>query len=179
MPSRKNLKLTGVGLAVWGLAAMAFAADSDNSCPMGPALVKDMLHENLSIWERAADCQWRLIADDVGAQAITQFQDVARDNGLGGGLRTFARNGDFRLYVEGMSAMGLGATNAYLDKQPLAGTWRESSRGKSPDSTLLFAVGEVSLTKGGRYQYAQVWQFDQKVANWGMRMLVLRPMGNK
>jgi hypothetical protein len=176
MPSRINLKVWGTTVAVVALATGAFAADTDRSCPMGPALVKDMVHENMSIWEQAADCEWQPIADDVGAQAISQFQDVARDNGLGGGLRTFARNGDFRLYLEGMSAMGLDAANASLDRQPLAGTWRESSRGKSPDSTLLFAIGEISLTRGGHYQYAQVWQFDPKVANWGMRMLLLRKL---
>jgi hypothetical protein len=179
MPSRRNLTLTVGGLAVWGLATAAFAADLGTGCPMGPALVKDMVQENLSVWEQAAECKWPPIADDLGARAIGQFQDAARDNGFGGGLRTFARNGDFRLYVEGMNAMGLGAANAYLDKKSPVGTWRESSRGRSPDSTLLFATGELSLTKGGRYEYAQVWQFDQKVANWGMRMLLLRAAADK
>lgn len=153
--TRLALMVAALAMASWGTGASA-------RCPPGDGPLLGI-----------TDCDWRSIADPAGDAAISQFQDVARDNGLAGGLRTFARNGDFRLYLEGGSAMELGVANKYLDRRPWAGTWQESARGSSPDSTLLYAVGEVALAKGDVYQYAQVWQFDPKVANWGMKLLLL------
>jgi hypothetical protein len=191
MPSRKVLGLIGFVLVAAGLLSAARApatgAEPGTGCPAGPSQIQAMVQsdpafeqdENSGIWARAGDCGWQPVSDGAGGRAISQFQDVARDNGLGGALRTFARNDDFRLYIDAMSAMGLGPANSYLDKQPFAGTWREISRGGSADATLLYAVGELSLPKGHVYQYAQVWQFDPKVANWGVRLLLLRPLAGK
>jgi hypothetical protein len=170
-----------------GLAATVSGAQISPGCPAGPALLEDMLQsdsmplkdEYAELWRRAVVCGGRSIADTAGNVALTQFQDIARDNGLAGGLRTFARVSDFRLVLEGVHAMDMGEADQYLKRSAWAGTWRESSRGSSADGTLLYAVGEVALAKGRTYEYGQVWQFDAKVANWGIRLLMLRPLEKK
>ena len=187
MPSRKNLVIAGFAIAAIRSAAAAFGAEFVASCPVGSTLVQGLLEsdrslerdENLRLWEQAADCEWHAISEEAGDRAISQFHDVAHDNGLAGGLRTFARNGDFRLYVQDIKPMPLAQANTYLNRQPLLGTWRDSARGRSADSTSLFAVGEVSLHNGANYRYAEVWQFDPKVANWGVRLLLLMPSAKK
>jgi hypothetical protein len=131
--------------------------------------------ENAAYWQRASESDWQSIEDAAGDAALSQFQVVARDNGLAGGLRTFARNGDFRLYVEDPPTLDLSAADKYLKRRAWAGAWQETARGSSPDSVLLFAVGCVTFSKGHPSRYAQVWQFDPKVANWGIRMLLLTP----
>jgi hypothetical protein len=134
-----------------------------------------MRGENAAYWQRASDFNWVPISDTAGDAALTQFQVVARDNGLAGGLRTFARNVDFRLYFIDPPALDLNEADKYLQRRSWAGTWLETARGSTPDSTLLIAVGSVTLARGQPSRYAQVWQFDPKVANWGLRMLLLTP----
>jgi hypothetical protein len=185
MASRKYFKLLGNAVMLMGLTAGGHAAET--SCAAGSSLTTGLLQslqafapdENAAIWRSAFECDWRPITDEAGNRAVSQFEDAARDNGLSGGLRTFARNGDFRLYLEGMKAMSLGPANRYLDSHDLEGTWVDSARGVSADSSLLFAVGGVSLSYGRRYQYVEVWQFDPKVANWGVKTLLLRPVPQK
>jgi hypothetical protein len=188
MLSRKDPGRLSVPRLAVGVALVIAGNDAGARCALsGPAQIEDMTQaertlirdENFEVWVQAGGCDWHPVSDGAAGQAITQFRDVARDNGLGGGLRTFARNGNFRLYIDGMNAMELDAANRFLDKTPFAGTWRETARGGSPDATLLFAVGELALPKGRLYQYAQVWQFDPRTANWGMRLMLLRPMANR
>ena len=131
--------------------------------------------ENGAYWQRASESDWQPIGDAAGDDALSQFQLVARDNGLAAGLRTFARNGDFRLYFVDSPALDLSEADKYLARRSWAGVWQETARGSSADSALLFAVGGVTLARGHPSRYAQVWQFDPKVANWGIRMLLLTP----
>jgi hypothetical protein len=185
MTSRKYFKLLGSTVLLMGMTVSGYAAVT--SCAPGSSLIADLLQsqqgfapdENAAIWRSAFECDWRPITDVAGNRAVSQFEDAARDNGLSGGLRTFARNGDFRLYLEGVKAMSLEPANRYLDHHDLKGTWADSARGVSADSNLLFAVGEVSLSHGRRYQYLEAWQFDPKVANWGVKTLLLRPVPQK
>jgi hypothetical protein len=185
MAGRKFFKLLGSTVMLTGMTVSGYAAVT--SCAAGSSLIADLLQsqqgfaadENAAIWRSAFECDWRPITDAAGSRAVSQFEDAARDNGLSGGLRTFARNEDFRLYLEGLKAMSLGPANRYLDHHDLEGTWVDNARGVSADSNLLFAVGEVSLSHGRRYQYLEVWQFDPKVANWGIRTLLLRPVPQK
>lgn len=135
--------------------------------------------ENADYWQRASESDWRPIAQVAGDAALSQFQVVARDNGLAAGLRTFARNGDFRLYFADPPAMDLSEADKYLDRRSWAGVWQETARGSSADSVLLLAVGSVTLARGHPSRYAQVWQFDPKVANWGIRMLLLIPASGR
>jgi hypothetical protein len=182
MVSRKCFKVLGNTLMWMGLTVAAQATETN--CAAGSSLLTALLQsqqafatdENADLWHTAFECHWRPIADAAGNRAISQFEDAARDNGLTGGLRTFARNGDFRLYLQGMGEMALGRANRYLDHHDMEGAWLDSARGSSADSSVLFAIGEVSLSRGRRYQYVEVWQFDPKVANWGVKMLLLRPV---
>jgi hypothetical protein len=134
-----------------------------------------MRGENGAFWQRASESDWQPIGDAAGELALSQFQVVVRDNGLASGLRTFARNGDFRLYFMDPPALNLSEADKYLERRSWAGEWQEIARGRSADSALLLAVGAVTLARSHPSRYAQVWQFDPKVANWGIRMLLLIP----
>jgi len=37
-------------------------------------------------------------------------------------------------------------------------------------------VGEFGATNKTAYAYVQVWQYDSKIANWGLRILLLSPL---
>jgi hypothetical protein len=179
MPRGKKSRVLGAALLAFNLATAAHAAEADSPCPAGPALMRELLQQNASIWRSAADCDWRPITEPAADSAISQFEQVARDNGVAAGLRTFARTRDFQLYEGEPSPIALGEANKYLDRQDLVGVWTDTGRGRSADSSLLFAAGEVLLPKGRRYQYAQVWQYDPKTANWGVRLLIIRPVAKK
>ena len=185
MASRKYFNLLRNAVVLMGLAVSAHAVET--SCAAGSSLITGLLQsqqifapdENAAIWRNAFACDWRPITDEAGNRAVSQFENTAHDNGLTGGLRTFARNGDFRLYLEGMKAMRLGPADRYLDSHDMEGTWTDGARGVSADSSFIFVAGEVSLSHGRGYQYLAVWQFDPKVANWGVKMLLLRPVPQK
>ncbi len=116
-------------------------------------------------------------ADAVG-RATRDFQDTAADDGFPSGLRTYARNGDFRFYAEGEAPMGLAAATVYLSTHKIDGAWQETARGRSADSSLAYSVGELAAAAANKaaYAYVEVWQYDPKVANWGLRILLLRPI---
>jgi hypothetical protein len=51
------------------------------------------------------------------------------------------------------------------------------ARGRSADSTLLYSVGEVTdRNKRSTHAYVQIWQYDPKVAIWGLRVLLVNPL---
>jgi ketosteroid isomerase-like protein len=118
----------------------------------------------------------RLTVDAVG-RAINDFQLAAQQNGLAAGLRTFARNGDFWLYTEGSPPMAIGAAEPYLDKHSMTGSWRETARDGSADSTLVYTLGELTDANHRiSHAYVQIWQYDPRVANWGLRVLLVSPL---
>jgi hypothetical protein len=117
-----------------------------------------------------------LIAEDAPGHALSDFQNVARQDDVAAGLRTYARTADFRYYTDGQVPMALGAANRYLTARALRGVWQESVRGRSADASL--AYGEGMLTeedRAGSHTYLQVWQYDPRVANWGLRILLINP----
>jgi len=60
----------------------------------------------------------------------------------------------------------------------IKGVWGEVARDRSTDSTLLYGVG--LLTDGDKHNtshaYVQIWQYDAKVANWGLRVLLVKKL---
>jgi hypothetical protein len=164
MPNGKTSRALGIALLALNLGTAAHGADADQSCPFGAEVMREL---------RQSDCDWQPITQPAGDSAISQFEQVARDNGLAAGLRTFARTHDFLLYGVEAGPMALGAADKYLDGHDVLGVWIDAARGRSADSSLLFSAGEVLLPKGRRVKYVQVWQFDPKTANWGVRLLMI------
>jgi ketosteroid isomerase-like protein len=117
----------------------------------------------------------RLIAADAPNHAVSDFQAGAEKAGFAAALRTYARNGDFRFYTDDRPPMdGVPAASNYLGAHPIAGAWNEVARGRAADSTLLYTVGELVDAHGqSTHSYVQIWQYDPKVANWGLRILLL------
>jgi hypothetical protein len=116
-------------------------------------------------------------ATDDAADAIKDFQDTAQQDGLAAALRTYGRNSNFAFFTDGQAPIGIRAANQYFRVHPVEGEWKEDARGRSADSTLVYSLGE--LTDGsmrGTYAYVQIWQFDPKVANLGLRLLLINPL---
>jgi ketosteroid isomerase-like protein len=119
----------------------------------------------------------KLIAGDAVSRAISDFQDTARKDGFAAGLRTYARTADFRLYTDGEAPMGVSAANRYMIGHTMAGAWKEDARGRSADSTLGYSVGELSdAHQHSSHAYVQIWQYDPRVASWGLRVLLINPL---
>jgi ketosteroid isomerase-like protein len=119
----------------------------------------------------------KLVAEDAVSRAISDFEDTSRQDGFAAGLRTYARTLDFRLYTDGEAPMGVSAANRYLTAHTVVGTYQEDARGRSADSTLAYSVGELrDAQQRSRHAYAQIWQFDPRVANWGLRVLLINPL---
>ena len=112
-------------------------------------------------------------------QARRDFERTAQQDGLAAGLRTYARDGDFRFYVEGEAPKGAGAANQYLADRAVA-SWSEDARGRSADATLAYSIGHFADAKpSGQHAYLQIWQYDPKVANWGLRIFLMTPIDAK
>jgi ketosteroid isomerase-like protein len=119
----------------------------------------------------------KLIASDAIGHAIADFEGTASQNGLAAGLRTYARDFDFQFYTDGEAPMGLGAAHRSVTGYKLSGDWREAARGRSADSTLAYSVGEIKDAKRrSSHAYAEIWEYDPKVANWGLRILLINPL---
>jgi len=70
--------------------------------------------------------------------------------------------------------MGVAAASDYLVTHPVSGAFKEVARGKAADSTLLYTVGELADSHGqSTHSYVQIWQYDPRVANWGLRILLI------
>jgi len=117
-----------------------------------------------------------LVAADAVGRAILDFQVTAAGDGLPAGLRTYARTMDFRFLAEGEAPLGLAAAVAYLSDHPIHGAWTEQARGRAADSSLAYSVGEFGEANKTAYAYVQIWQYDPKIANWGLRILLLSPL---
>jgi hypothetical protein len=117
-----------------------------------------------------------LVSQDAVDKAIGDFERTAQQDGIAAGLRTYGRDGDFRFYIEGAAPMNAGAASERLKGGSLIGSWSESARGKSMDATLAFRVGQFTdIKQGVRHSYVQIWQYDPKVANWGLRLFLQSP----
>jgi hypothetical protein len=117
-----------------------------------------------------------LIAEDAAGGAMLDFQRTVGQDGIAAGLRTYARTTEFLLYTDGSLPMGLAAANQRLTEHPILGDWQEAARGRSTDSTLGYSVGIFNGARRQRYAYVQIWQYAPRVANWGLRILLLNPL---
>jgi hypothetical protein len=108
-------------------------------------------------------------------QSIDEFRIVARVDGLKAALRTYSLNSGLRFYMDGQEPMdGPVPVLRYLSSHIIAGNWQEYTQRSSVDSTLTYSVGEILNEQGvGSHAYIQVWVYDAKVANWGLRLLLL------
>ena len=118
----------------------------------------------------------KLATGDTVDRAIGDFQRTAQQDDLAAGFRTYARDHDFRFYLEGEAPMGADAAAAKLKPGSAIASWSENVRGHSADGSLAYAVGEFTdVKKHGRHSYLQIWQYDPKVANWGLRIFLESP----
>ena len=73
--------------------------------------------------------------------------------------------------------MGLAAANQHLTGQTLLAAWKEDANGRSSDSTIAYSVGVLADSQQrSSHAYVQLWQYDPRVANWGLRILLLNPL---
>jgi hypothetical protein len=130
-----------------------------------------------TLWSESAAPPAKFIANDSLGKAMHDFQNTAQQDGLSAGLRTYARNSDFRFYAEGKAPMSAAAANQLLTGRPSVDAWSEDGHGRSTDSTLAYSVGRFSYRKhGGEHAFLQIWQYDPKVANWGLRIFLITPL---
>ncbi len=116
-------------------------------------------------------------ADDAASQAITDFQSTAGQDGIAAGLRTYARTRDFHFYTDTRAPMGLADASQYFTEHPILGTCEEKSRIRSADSTLAYCGGVFTAVKRrSAHAYAQIWQYEPRVANWGLRILLINSL---
>ena len=116
----------------------------------------------------------RLAADEAAGRVITDFQDAGREVGLAAGLRTYARTWDFRFYTDHEVPMALADANLYFTDHPQLGICREDARVRSADGSLAYCAGRFTeLKQGSSHAYAQIWQYEPRVANWGLRALLI------
>ncbi len=116
-------------------------------------------------------------ADAAVSEAMIDFQNTAGQDGMAAGLRTYARTRDFRFYTDTRAPMGPADANQYFTDHPIVGTCEEHSRIRSADSTLAYYGGvftEVKRRSG--HAYAQIWQYEPRVANWGLRVLLINSL---
>jgi ketosteroid isomerase-like protein len=172
-------RIHGHFLTIWKRDAacrwrIEFDGGISHAAPMNaePALAPDQ-----SAYMAPGAPPQKLIADDAAAQAIRDFQDTSRQDGFAPGLRTYARTADFRFFADGDPPADLAAANRRLADHTLPGAWMEDARGRSSDSSLAYCVGVFGgVNRQSRCAYAQLWQYAPKVANWGLRLLLINPL---
>ena len=104
------------------------------------------------------------------------FQNVAEHDGVAAGLRTYARNAGFLFFADGEIPMNTAMAVRHLAHYTV-GSWREIRRDRSADSTVAYSVGELTDAWSGTTRtYVQLWQYDPRVANWGLRILLINPL---
>jgi ketosteroid isomerase-like protein len=170
-------KLTGHFLTVWRRDAecrWSVVLDGGIENPAAANDAPKLAPEQVS-YTASAPPPERFIAADAPSHAVSDFQAGAEKAGLSAALRTYARISDFRFYTDDRPPMdGVPAAIDYFAAHAVSGTWKEIARGKAADSTLLYAVGELADAHGqGTHSYVQIWQYDPRVANWGLRILLI------
>jgi hypothetical protein len=116
-----------------------------------------------------------LLEKDAAGLAIDAFELVAEQDGVAPALHVYALDFDrgFHLSIdEAPLAEGVGGASSYLSARPLPGYWRDRARERSIDGTLIYAAGSLEHPLGVLVRrYLQIWQYDPKVANFGLRVL--------
>lgn len=115
-----------------------------------------------------------LVAADGARHAIGDFQRTMQQDGFAAALRTYGRDSGFLFLTDEQSPVGIGEATNYLESHMMTGAWKEVARGQSADSSIAYSVGQLADgSKLGTHAYAQIWQYDPKVANWGLRILLI------
>ena len=115
-----------------------------------------------------------LILEDAIGQAARDFWMTCRGDGVAAGLRTYARNGDFLLLADQAAPMKLKQADLELTQSGLSGSWQEGDQGRSADATFAYFTGWLfDEPRRSSRPGVQIWQFDPKVANWGLRILLI------
>jgi hypothetical protein len=141
-----------------------------------PAQAESRLSSEAAAPERASPPP-QPAADAAVSQAITDFQRTAGQDGIAAGLRTFARTGDFRFYTDTRAPMGLAAANLFFTDHPILGACEEESRMRSADGALAYCGGVLTdVKRRSGHAYAQIWQYEPRVANWGLRVLLINSL---
>ena len=119
----------------------------------------------------------KFLAADAPARTIEDFQVTAQTDGLASALRTYARDQNFQFFADQQFPAGAGAATVEVSAHPVSGHWQEAARGRSVDSTVVYCVGEIMNGEGhATHAYLEIWQYDAKVANWGLRVLLVNPL---
>jgi ketosteroid isomerase-like protein len=172
-------KATGHFLTVWQRDAgcrwsVLLDGGIENAAPAADE--PKLLPDQVSYLQPAPPPQ-RFIGNDAPGNAISDFQAAANQAGFAGALRTYGRTGDFIFYTDQHLPMGVAAATVYLAAHEVTGTWKEAARGRAADSTLLYTVGEIADSHGqSTHVYEEIWQYDPKVSNWGIRVLMINPL---
>jgi hypothetical protein len=118
-----------------------------------------------------------LVTADAASSALEDFEQTVQQDGFAAALRTYGRDNDFLMLTDEHSPVGIGEATTYLESHAMTGAWKENVRGRSADSTIIYSVGELTDSNNSpTHVYAQIWQFDPKVANWGLRILLINPL---
>jgi ketosteroid isomerase-like protein len=119
----------------------------------------------------------KLIDDEAVSHTMADFQATAQEDGFAAALRTYGSNNEFVFLTNAQFPTGIRTAAAYLDTHGIFGLWKEDSRGQSADSTLMYSVGEITDDKRrAAHAYIEIWQYDEKVANWGLRILLINSL---
>jgi len=175
----KNMPLHGHYLTIWKReASCQWRAEFDGGISHArPTSVEPKLMPEEASYAKGSGPPPKFIAEDAAGHAIRDFQGTLRQDGFPSALRTYARVRDFVFYTDGEAPMKLAGANRYLTDHSILGAWKESGRGRSADSTLAYTVGELGdATQHSNHAYVQIWQYDPRVANWGLRVLLINPL---
>jgi hypothetical protein len=174
-----GMQIHGHFLTIWKRDALCrWRVEFDGGVShAAPASIEPKLApDQASLTKRSAPPA-NFIAEDAVGHAISGFQGSSRRDGFAAGLRTYARTSDFRFYTDSEAPMGVAAANQYLKGHAVLGAWKEDARGRSADSTLAYSVGELlDENQRSSHAYVQIWQYNPKVANWGLRILLINPL---
>jgi len=143
-----------------------------------PAIIEAKLLPDRALFNKTELPPPNLLVDDVAGHALKDFQGTAQQDGFAAALRTYGRDNDFIFFTDNQPPIaGAGPATRYLNAHPIVGAWKEDGRGRSADAALTYSVGELTdENKHGTYAYVQIWQYDSKVSNWGLRVLLINPL---
>ena len=142
-----------------------------------PSISESKLAPNEAPFNKTEPPPPAMVVADAASDAIGDFQRTAQQDGFAAALRTYGRDNGFLFLTDEQSPVGIGEATTYLEAHVMTGAWTEFARGQSADSSIVYSVGR--LTDGGNFgthAYVQIWQFDPKVANWGLRILLINPL---
>jgi hypothetical protein len=166
-------------LTVWKRdASCAWRVEFDGGVSHpAPSILEPKLVPSQALFNKTTPPPPALVTGDAASRAIATFQQTVQQDGFAAALRTYGRDFDFLFMTDEQSPVGIGEATNYLEAHVMTGAFKEVVRGGSADSSIAYSVGQ--LTDGsdlGTHAYAEIWQFDPKVANWGLRVLLINPL---